>query len=184
MHRCEFCKKSFVPDRRTRQRQKCCQSPKCLALAKQRRQKRWSSKKKNRDYFRGRVHVDRMDRWRAAHPNYQRHANARRRRRGVLQDAVHTQVRILHEIFAGSEAVVLQDTVAPRMRSLLQLGHIMFAGDTDEGRGAAAAPSAVSACDPPRTTGILFVDSYNLPGVSIQEQTVRCAGALLKVRQR
>jgi hypothetical protein len=65
---CIRCSELFLPDRRNRYHQQFCNQPECRQASKAQSQKRWL--KENRDYFRGRQHVERVQAWRKAHPGY------------------------------------------------------------------------------------------------------------------
>ena len=54
--------------------------PGCRKASKADSQRRWLQKPENRDYFRGPEHVQRVQRWREAHPGYWRRAKAGRLR--------------------------------------------------------------------------------------------------------
>ena len=68
--KCLHCNVSFVPDARNRGRQRYCAAPACRRVSKQRSQARWLGKPGNAGYFKGPSHVERVRRWRAAHPGY------------------------------------------------------------------------------------------------------------------
>ena len=69
---CIHCSELFLPDRRNRYQQQFCNQPECRQASKAQSQKRWL--KQNRDYFRGRQHVERVQAWRKAHPGYGQHS--------------------------------------------------------------------------------------------------------------
>ena len=69
---CIHCSELFLPDRRNRYHQQFCNQPECRQASKAQSQKRWL--KQNRDYFRGRQHVERVQAWRKAHPGYGQHS--------------------------------------------------------------------------------------------------------------
>lgn len=176
---CKFCQREFIPDPRTCKRQKYCKRPKCQARAKQLRQRRWVAK--NPGYFRGLVNVQRVRKWRAANPNYWR----ARRQRAWLQDAVRSQVLGADEFLTLSTQAALQESLEQRMRALVQLGHILFAGEEgSNGLGIDTAPTAVHADQPVPMAGVIFIDPSCLPGALIDEYTFRCGGTLLKVLPR
>jgi len=68
--KCLHCNTAFVPDARNRGRQRYCAAPACRRVSKQQSQARWLGKPGNADYFKGPSHVERVRRWRAAHPGY------------------------------------------------------------------------------------------------------------------
>jgi len=67
-HICIHYNEGFFPDRRNLYHQRFCNQPGCRQASKAQSQKRWL--KQNRDYFRGRQHVERVEAWRKAHPGY------------------------------------------------------------------------------------------------------------------
>jgi hypothetical protein len=81
----------FTPDARNATRQRYCSKPGCRKQSKADSQLRWLQKAENRDYFRGAEHVERVKRWRAAHPGYWRRA---KRSPVALQDALISQVAV------------------------------------------------------------------------------------------
>jgi hypothetical protein len=68
--KCLHCNVPFVPDPRNQGRQRFCAAPECRRVSKQQSQARWRSQPANADYFKGPSHVERVRRWRAAHPGY------------------------------------------------------------------------------------------------------------------
>lgn len=88
-HKCACCKSWFAPDPRKRGQQKYCLKKQCQQASKAASQKRWLHKSRNDGYFRGPEHVDRVQRWRLAHPQYWR---KKRDHEGLaLQDVIDTQ---------------------------------------------------------------------------------------------
>ncbi len=86
--KCKCCRKLFRPDPRNRHHQYYCSAPSCRAASKAASQARWLGRPENRDYFRGPVHVARVQAWRSRHPRYWR------KERGVdpaLQDVSTAQ---------------------------------------------------------------------------------------------
>jgi len=59
-------------DARNFRRQGYCDKPGCRKASKADSQRRWLQKEENRGYFSGPEHVQRVQRWRAAHPGYWR----------------------------------------------------------------------------------------------------------------
>jgi hypothetical protein len=70
--KCKCCRKLFRPDPRNRYHQYYCSAPACRAASKAASQARWLARPENRDYFRGPVHVARVQTWRSCHPGYWR----------------------------------------------------------------------------------------------------------------
>lgn len=80
--KCLHCNQMFHPDPRTRDRQRHCGEDACRKASKAWRQKRWAAKPENREYHRGPDAVERVRRWRAAHPG------CRRKKAPVAEDAL------------------------------------------------------------------------------------------------
>lgn len=72
--KCRCCKSLFVPDPRTKSRQRFCSKLDCRKAGKSFSQRRWLTKHGNGDYFRGPENVRRVQAWRKAHPNYWKHS--------------------------------------------------------------------------------------------------------------
>ena len=68
--KCRNCRTFFQPDYRNQDRQLYCSQPTCQQASKRTSQQRWANRGSNRDYFRGSEHVERVKRWREAHPGY------------------------------------------------------------------------------------------------------------------
>jgi len=64
------CRKLFRPDPRNRRHQYCCWAPACRAASKAASQARWLAQPENRNYFRGPVHVVRVQAWRGRHDHF------------------------------------------------------------------------------------------------------------------
>ena len=118
--KCRCCKDLFAPDPRVGSRQKYCSKQACRAASKAARQKRWRSKPKNRDYFSGPVHVDRVKRWRKANPGYWK--RERRNRGDALQDAVVLQESVFVGLISSLIDSVLQDDIIGATRGYQQRG--------------------------------------------------------------
>jgi len=70
--KCLNCGQMYIPDPRTADRQRHCSRPECKRASKAWRQRRWLGKARNRDYFQGPEHVERVRQWRAKRPGYWR----------------------------------------------------------------------------------------------------------------
>ena len=70
--KCRCCKRLFLPDPRTKGRQRFCSLEACQRASKATSQRRWLSKHGNGDYFRGPGEVQRVQKWRRNHPGYWR----------------------------------------------------------------------------------------------------------------
>jgi len=69
---CQHCKRVFHLDHRNVTRQRFCSKPECRHASKVDSQRRWRQKPGNLDYFKGSVHVERVQQWRREHPGYWR----------------------------------------------------------------------------------------------------------------
>jgi hypothetical protein len=126
----------------------------------------------NHDYFRGPVHVARVQAWRAAHPGYGR---GKRRKPAPLQDGLFAQVNdsieetairgesadaaalqdlliapsgnsspVLVGLIAHLFEVTLQEDIAATTRRLVQLGHDVINRRRDEDNQTGAASRAAA----------------------------------------
>jgi len=106
---CLHCKELFDPGIRHRWRQKFCTKPGCRAASKADSHRRWLSKPANRDHFRGLAHVERVRRWRAAHPEYWKRP---KKSSGTLQDLVPAQAPAPQHATSTTSPAPLQDLFA------------------------------------------------------------------------
>jgi hypothetical protein len=87
--KCLCCDLFFDPDPRNRERQRYCSTAHCRRASKAASHAAWLTQPDNVGYFRGPVHVARVQAWRAAHTGYGR---GRRRAPRALQDSLMAQV--------------------------------------------------------------------------------------------
>jgi len=147
--KCRSCLKFFTPDPRNQHRQHYCSSPACRAASKANSQARWRQKPENQAYFRGPVHVARVQAWRRAHPGYgKRPARCRAPLQDPsmpqaieskeesaefaltpLQEIISAQPAVLIGLIAHIVASPLQEDIAATSRHLLQLGQDILAGN-------------------------------------------------------
>jgi hypothetical protein len=133
----------FTPDARNATRQRYCSKPACRKHSKADSQRRWLQKPENRDYFRGAEHVERVKRWRAAHPGYWRRAkrspvalqdpliaqvavnaaNCQPAPKDALQDVLILQPAVMVGLIAQLTGSALQDDIARAARRMQQLGN-------------------------------------------------------------
>ena len=169
--KCLCCGLFFDPDHRNRKRQRYCSASACRHASKAASQAVWLSHPDNVGYFRGPVHVARVQAWRTAHPGYGR---GRHRTPCALQDALIAQVpdpieesanrgesagipaasalqdswSTLSPALAGLIAhlfsVTLQDDMAATTRRLVQLGHDVINRGRGEDSQAIAATAAAA----------------------------------------
>ena len=105
--KCQHCKTFFEPDPRSAGRQHYCATPACRKASKAASQRRWLHQPRNRDYFSGPVHVERVRQWRQAHPGYWRRQAARVS--DALQEPSTPQEPIAQQLDAGCRQEALQD---------------------------------------------------------------------------
>jgi hypothetical protein len=133
----------FTPDARNATRQRYCSKPVCRKQSKAVSQQRWLQKPENRNYFRGAEHVQRVQRWRAAHPGYWRRAqrspvalqdslitqvavnaaNCHPTPKDALQDLLILQPAVMVGLIAQLTGCALQDDIARAARRMQQLGN-------------------------------------------------------------
>jgi hypothetical protein len=130
-------------------------------VSKAQSQQRWRSKPENLDYFRGALHVARVQAWRAGHPGYARRGRALQdqcalqaddcndqsanRTVAPLQDLLSASPPVLAGLIAHLFQVTLQDEMAATARRLVQLGIDVLGGTADgqaQARTSAAARAA------------------------------------------
>ena len=147
--KCRHCRGFFVPDYRNVGRQRYCSKLPCKLASKADSQQRWRQQPENHDYFRGPDHVQRVQRWRQAHPGYWRRPtpkasetpnalqetlapqepstqsvseNLETPQQGALQDSFFLQPSVLVGLIAQLTGFALQDDIAGVARRLQQLG--------------------------------------------------------------
>lgn len=138
--KCLHCRELYRVDARNRWHQRYCSKPACQAASKHAGQQRWLHSKKGLDYFRGGYHVDRVRRWRAAHPGYWKRGKGaksdalqdvlssepvegqRVRSKLALQDIVSSQPALLIGLIANLTGNALQDDIAQTSQRYIDLG--------------------------------------------------------------
>jgi hypothetical protein len=145
--KCKCCLKLFRPDPRNRRHQRYCSAPRCRAASKSASQARWLAAPENQDYFRGPVHVARVQAWRSRHPGYWRKARGSgvalqdvssgqsidsavetvNRVRSPLQEAITAQPAVLIGLIAHLVGTPLQDDIVRTTNRLLRLGRDILA---------------------------------------------------------
>jgi hypothetical protein len=146
---CQNCKRVFHPDHRNVTRQRFCSKPECRHASKVDSQHRWRHKPDNLDYFKGSVHVERVQQWRREHPGYWRRQAPEADKRpdalqetlmaqemetqplreeveqpaqDALQDSFFLQPTVLVGLIAQISGLALQEDIALMARRLQQLG--------------------------------------------------------------
>ena len=145
--KCKYCHRLFRPDPRNRRHQQYCSAPACRAASKAASQARWLAKPENQSYFRGPVHVARVQAWRSRHPGYWRkgrpadsalqdvltaqHIDSTKETgevaRPPLQDVLSAQPAILIGLIAHLTGTPLQDDIVRTAGRLLRLGQDILA---------------------------------------------------------
>lgn len=142
--KCRCCKEFFTPDYRNAGQQMFCAKPSCQRASKAASQRRWLSKKANRDYFRSEDNVKRVQEWRQAHPHYwrrqkprtqghqapepepvkpeQRSCNVRPRDLSTLQDFCLVQDAAFVGLISMITGSTLQEDIAATGRKLILRG--------------------------------------------------------------
>jgi len=146
--KCPHCRELFRLDPRNRHHQRYCSKHECQRASKAASQRRWLDQPANRDYFRGAAHVERVRRWRAAHPGYGR---GRPQRGRALQEVILTQASdqegetgflvkaplqelctdpplVLMGLIAHLTGAALQEDIARTTRGLRQLAEDILGG--------------------------------------------------------
>lgn len=147
--KCRHCGQLFRPDPRNRHHQRYCSAMACRRASKAASQRRWLRKAENREYFRGPENVERVRRWRAAHPGYWRRSrllkgtalqedslaqpsdqnkNSDFLVRSALQDLLAAQPTVLIGLIANLTGSTQQDLIASTGRRLQQLGRDILTG--------------------------------------------------------
>lgn len=91
--KCKHCKELFRPDARNWHHQEYCSKEECRKSSKAASQQRWLESGKGAGYFKGPFQVDRVRRWRKAHPCYSKRKEASLTPPpDALQDFINTQV--------------------------------------------------------------------------------------------
>lgn len=141
--KCRHCKRLFIADARNAKHQKFCSRPECRKASKANSQQRWLQKPENQNYFCGPDHVERVQRWRKAHPGYWRRRLQKRQdalqdpliaehaeintdkgdfAKHALQDLSIEQPAVLIGLISNFTGTALQDDIANTVRRLQQLG--------------------------------------------------------------
>jgi hypothetical protein len=133
--KCICCKQAFIPDRRSRGRQRFCSKRECRKASKRESQRRWASKPANRDYWRGPEQVARVQAWRKQQPEYWRRAAKKialqeKIARAPLQDHIIGKDPLIIGLVSMIAGSTLQDKIAATCRDLIAKGHEILQGRT------------------------------------------------------
>ncbi len=108
--RCRNCRKLFIPDHRNHDRQKYCERAECCQASKAASQRKWLNKPENKDYFRGKLNVQRVQRWRKQNPEYWKKKSPKRVI--ALQDLLELQTPVIIGLISNFIGSALQDDIA------------------------------------------------------------------------
>jgi hypothetical protein len=145
--KCLNCRTLFLPDPRNTNRQRYCSEPDCRTASKTAAQNRWTSKKSNRDYFKGEVHVKRVQEWREQNPGYWRRcqnalqdyseSNSMKEQevnskltRDALQDRLNAQHAVIIGLISHLTGNTLQDNIVSTAINMQQLGQDILNSST------------------------------------------------------
>jgi len=105
--KCLHCNELFLPNYRSRARQRFCSKADCQKARKRASQQAWLAKPENQNYFRDADHATRVRQWQKEHPGYWK--NSARSQRRTLQDACPKQPVAPQGLTPASAARTLQD---------------------------------------------------------------------------
>jgi hypothetical protein len=120
--RCLCCGQLFHRHPRTRAQQRYCSELDCRAASKKASQQRWLGKPENQDYFCGPQHVNRVQAWREAHPEYGRGSLRKGR---PLQEMIKRQ-RV--DPSGETLGLALQEPIRPQAPGAVELNGTWAAG--------------------------------------------------------
>jgi hypothetical protein len=125
--KCSFCGQLFIPDRRSRGRQRFCSVTECKRASKALSQKRWRDKPENKDYWRGPEQVERVRVWRKEQPEYWKRAARRialqeKINPPPLQDDILPDDPVLVGLIAFITGSTLQEKIAATCCDLITKG--------------------------------------------------------------
>lgn len=158
--KCRHCKRLFRPDARNRRHQRFCAKLDCRRASKAESQRRWLAKPENHDYFRGPAHVERVRRWREAHPGYgrkrlqedsalQEHSlaqtfDSKEKSASLMADPLQefsrVQPLVLMGLIAHLTDAALQDDIARASLRFQQLAHDLLNPGQTHGDQTTASP--------------------------------------------
>ena len=146
--KCMSCGEFFLPDPRSGERQRFCAAGACRRASKAASQAAWLARPANKDYFRGPVHVARVQAWRTAHPGYGR-GKAR-------------------------PLPALQDDMVSTTRRLVQLGRDLINGGRGEGSQAGSVARAATPKSPSSSVGLTTRSSSSTSSTAAIRVPPRC----------
>jgi len=141
--RCRNCRKLFIADHRNRDRQKYCGRAECCKASKAASQRKWLNKPENKDYFRGKLNVQRVQRWRKQNPEYwkkkcsnkvialqdplttqllEKNKDKPQVANNALQDLLEMQTPVIIGLISNFIGSALQDDIAETLLRMQQSG--------------------------------------------------------------
>ncbi len=146
--KCLHCKCLYLPSKYNWDRQLYCTKNECQSARKKKSQKKWSSKKENKDYFKGENCVKKTQEWRKQNPGYWKHDKKQTPLQDVafsqstenkqdvdinnsgeksaLQDLANSQLYLVMGLIAHLTGDALQDSVVKSMRSFIFKGQSLW----------------------------------------------------------
>ncbi len=106
--KCRNCKKYFIPDHRNINRQKYCKETECKNASKSASQEKWLSKPENKNYFRSKENVRRVQDWRKKRPGYWKKSNLDK---NALQDSLKGNSECVQDVKGDLNKNALQDSL-------------------------------------------------------------------------
>lgn len=145
--KCLNCSSLFWPDPRNVNKQRYCSKSDCRKASKAASQKKWLGKKKNRDYFKGEIHVTRVQEWRKQNPGYRyrcqnalqdnslgnlmkKQSVSRELAEDTLQDHLMAQRAVIIGLISHLTGTALQDHIVSTVTNMQQLGQDILNSST------------------------------------------------------
>jgi hypothetical protein len=127
VQKCLCCKQLFIPDPRSRGRQRFCSKRECRKASKRESQERWTKKPENKNYWRGPEQVARVQAWRKQQPEYWRRAAKKIALQEKippppLQDVILPTDPLIIGLVSVIAGGTLQDKIAATYRDLIAKG--------------------------------------------------------------
>lgn len=169
--KCKYCEQLYSPDPRTHYHQRYCSKPECQKARHRNNQARWLARPENKNYFRGKTHVERVQAWRKAHPGYGRKKDQplqdvidpqpieKQRDKpdltpAALQDAMLMQPAVLVGFISALTGSALQDEIARHVQSFHHRGQQILRPPEGKGNGNEGKSSVVSETITPDTGSV------------------------------
>ena len=136
LFKCLHCREKQPCDPRNHGRQCYCAKSDCRKASKAASQSRWMSKPENRNYFLGADNVERVRRWRAAHPGYWR--KKKPQQQDALQETSIEQTVVAQEDASKESGPALQDILSAQPPLILGLISVLTGNALQEDIAASA----------------------------------------------